>query len=61
MSFRADKELEPAPTLWGHQLPPCLPAGRYPGLDARGRGTWDVLAAVRWDPFSGYAPSRVTR
>ena len=61
MSLRADKELEPAPTLWGHHLPPCLPPGRAPGLDARGRGTWDIQQAVPqpggalWDPFHGFA------
>lgn len=62
MSLRADKELEVPhqPTLWGHHLPPCLPSGRAPGLDARGRGVWDVLEAVTWDPFHGFEvrPSR---
>lgn len=54
MSYRADKG--DASTLFGRELPPCLPAGRYPGLDARGRGTWDVHVAVKWDPYRGYAP-----
>lgn len=58
MNYRADKGLSvDVTTLFGRALPPCLPAGRYPGLDARGRGTWDVHAAVRWDPYRGYAPS----
>jgi len=55
------------PTLWGRTLPPCLPAGRAPGLDAKGRGVWSVGAAVAqeggalWDPYTGFAPRRRTR
>lgn len=64
MSYRADKDLDAdAPTLFGRALPPCLPAGRFPGLDAEGRGTWDILKAVPqppdgslWDPYRGFAP-----
>lgn len=40
-----------------------LPAGRFPGLDADGRGTWDVNEAVAhgargqlWDPYEGFEP-----
>lgn len=50
VSYRDDKRLtDAAPTLFGRELPPCLPAGRYPGLDARGRGMWD--------PYLGFAPT----
>lgn len=55
------------PTLWGRTLPPCLPAGRAPGLDAKGRGVWFVGAAVvqrdsrLWNPYSGFAPRRRAR
>jgi hypothetical protein len=66
VSLRADKELEAPhqPTLWGHHLPPCLPAGRAPGLDARGRGVWLIADAVvqrcgtLWDPFRGFPVRR---
>lgn len=64
MSYRADKDLGRGEggTLFGRDLPPCLPAGRFPGLDAAGRGTWDILSAVvqpcgtLWDPYRGLAP-----
>jgi hypothetical protein len=64
VSYRADKDLGRAErgTLFGRDLPPCLPAGRFPGLDAEGRGTWDILSAVvqpcgtLWDPYRGFEP-----
>lgn len=59
---RADKDLPPpdAPTLWGRLAAPLLPAGRFPGLDAAGRGTWNIHSAVvqpcgtLWDPYTGF-------
>lgn len=65
MSYRADKELAPAAeqlALWGGP-PPCLPPGRAPGLDARGRGVWSITEAVGhagglWDPFRGFRVRR---
>lgn len=66
MSYRADKELVvEQPTLWGgFLLPPCLPPGRAPGLDARRRGVWSIADAVvqrgglLWDPFRGFPVRR---
>lgn len=65
MSYRADKELVvEQPTLWGGFLPPYLPRGRAPGLDARGRGVWSIADAVvqpcglLWDPFRGFPVRR---
>lgn len=64
MSYRADKELVVVqPTLWGGFLPPCLPPGRAPGLDARGRGVWLIADAMGhagglWDPFRGFPVRR---
>lgn len=63
MSYRKDKVLRvDHPTLWGGAPPPCLPAGRAPGLDSRGHGTWDIGEAVvqpcghLWDPYAGFEP-----